>query len=78
MTDHTMILDAGELAFDPAVHPERYAGVRTRRMFAFLIDAAVIFFLMILASIVIAVLGIFTLGLGWLLFPLVWPVVAIL
>ena len=78
MTDHTMILDAGELAFDPAVHPERYSGVRTRRVFAFLIDAAVIFFLMVAASIVIAVLGIFTLGLGWLLFPLVWPVVAIL
>jgi len=76
MTDSTMTY--GPTAYDPAVHPERYEGVRTRRIFAFFVDAAVIFFLMVMASMVIAVLGIFTLGLGWLLFPLVWPVVAIL
>jgi uncharacterized RDD family membrane protein YckC len=74
----TMTLDPGALALDPAVHPERYEGVRTRRTFAFLVDAAVILFLMLVASLVIAVLGIVTLGLGWLLFPAVWPVVAIL
>jgi len=74
----TMTLDAGELALDPAVHPERYEGVRTRRSFAFLVDAGVILFLMIVTWIVIAVLGVFTLGVGWLLFPAVWPVVAIL
>jgi uncharacterized RDD family membrane protein YckC len=28
--------------------------------------------------VLIAVLGIFTLGLGWLLFPAIWPLVAIL
>lgn len=65
-------------AFDPVAHPERYDGVRSRRMFAFLIDASVILFLMLLASFVIAVLGVFTFGLGWLLFPAVWPVVAII
>ncbi|MBA3516265.1 MAG: RDD family protein [Rhizobiales bacterium] len=70
--------DAGEVAYDPAVHPERYEGVRSRRMFAFLIDAAVILSLMLLASLVIAVLGVFTFGLGWFLLPAVWPVVAIL
>jgi uncharacterized RDD family membrane protein YckC len=74
----TMTLDTGELALDPTVHPERYEGVRTRRSFAFLVDAGVILFLMIVAWIVIAVLGVFTLGVGWLLFPAVWPVVAIL
>ena len=74
----TSILDAGELEFDPAVHPERYEGVRTRRSFAFLIDAAVVLVLMAVASMIIAILGIFTLGLGWLLFPAVWPLVAIL
>ena len=78
MSQATYDLDAGELAFDPAVHPERYDGVRTRRSSAFLIDSAVVLFLMILASIVIAILGVFTLGLGWFLFPLVWPAVAIL
>ena len=76
MTDSTMTF--GPAAYDPAAHPERYEGVRTRRIFAFFIDAAVIFFLMVLASMVIAILGIFTFGLGWFLFPLVWPVVATL
>ena len=78
MTDSTVTLDAGELALDPAVHPERYQGVRTRRISAFLLDAALVLGLMLVATLVIAVLGIFTLGLGWLLFPAVWPVVAIL
>ena len=75
---HATTLDAGELSFDPAVHPELYEGVRTRRVFAFLIDAAVVFFLMIVAYIVISILGVLTLGLGFLLLPAVWPVVAIL
>ena len=74
----TMTLDARELAYDPAVHPELYDGVRTRRIFAFIVDAAVILVLMLVASLVIAVLGVVTLGLGWFLFPLVWPVVALL
>jgi len=77
MSQTTVTLSDPASAFDPAVRPERYEGVRTRRIFAFLIDAATILFLMLAASLVIAVLGIFTLGLGWLLFPAVWPVVAI-
>jgi uncharacterized RDD family membrane protein YckC len=75
---HAVILDAGEMNVDPAIHPEVYEGVRTRRSFAFLIDAAIIFVLMAAAYVVIAVVGIFTLGLLWLLFPAVWPLVAIL
>lgn len=78
MAAETHTHDTRTMAFDPAVRPELYDGVRTRRIFAFLVDAAVIFFLMVLASVVIAVLGLFTFGLGWLLFPLVWPFVAIL
>jgi uncharacterized RDD family membrane protein YckC len=74
----TITLESRELDYDPAVRPERYDGVRTRRIFAFLIDAAVILFLMIAAYLVIGVLGILTLGLLWLLLPAVWPVVAIL
>ncbi|HEX2256127.1 MAG TPA: RDD family protein [Afifellaceae bacterium] len=66
------------MAFDPAARPELYDGVRTRRIFAFLVDAGIIFLLMVLASVVVAVLGLFTFGLGWLLFPLIWPFVAIL
>ncbi len=78
MSQTTITLDAGELTYDPGVHPERYEGVRTRRAFAFLIDAAVVLVLMVVAYLIIAVIGIFTLGLLWLLLPAVWPVVAIL
>jgi uncharacterized RDD family membrane protein YckC len=78
MSQTTLSLHPGDAAYDQAVHPERYEGVRTRRIFAFFIDAAAILFLMLVAYGVITLLGIFTLGLGWLLFPAVWPVVAIL
>ena len=71
-------LDARELEIDPTVRPGRYEGVRTRRIFAFLIDATVVLLLMVVAYVLIGVLGIFTLGLLWLLLPAVWPVVAIL
>ena len=74
----TITIDAGEVQYDPAAHPELYEGVRTRRAFAFLIDFSVVFALMVFAYVVIAVVGVFTLGLLWLLFPAVWPVVAIL
>ena len=76
MSETYTTLDGRDLHFDPAVRPELYDGVRTRRIFAFLIDAAVILALMLGASLVIGLLGILTLGLGWFLFPLVWPVVA--
>ena len=78
MSNAFSTVEARDMAFDPAVRPELYDGVRTRRIFAVLIDATVIFFLMLLASLVIGVLGLFTLGLGWFLMPLVWPFVAIL
>ena len=77
MTDATVIEDR-EMAYDPAVMPELYDGVRTRRIIAFFIDVCFILALMVLASMVIVILGIFTLGLGWLLLALVWPFVAIL
>ena len=74
----TITYDAGALEYDPAVHPERYDGVRTRRTFAFLVDFIIVGFLMLSAFLVILVVGIFTLGLLWLLLPAVWPALAIL
>jgi uncharacterized RDD family membrane protein YckC len=74
----TITLESSDIAFDPAIRPECYEGVRTRRIFAFLVDLAVIFFLMAIAYVVIGILGIFTLGLLWIALPAVWPVVAIL
>ena len=77
MTDTYSTLDSRDAAFDPAVRPELYDGVRSRRVFAFLVDAAVVLVLMLGATMVVALLGVLTLGLGWLLFPLIWPLVAI-
>lgn len=71
-------LDANDIALDPLAHPELYDGVRTRRIFAFFVDAAIILCLMVVAYIVVSILGVLTLGLGFLLLPAVWPAVAIL
>jgi uncharacterized RDD family membrane protein YckC len=51
--------------------------VRTRRVMAFLFDYAVILCLTLLAGIVVFFLGILTLGLGWLLYGILVPLVAI-
>jgi uncharacterized RDD family membrane protein YckC len=60
-------------AFDPGTQPELFRGVLTRRVFAFLIDLVVLSIPVILAYVFVAVFGLITLGLGWLLFWLVWP-----
>src|SRR6202163_4518681 len=60
-------------AFDPWTQPELFRGVLTRRAFAFLIDLVVLSIPVILAVIFIAVFGVVTLGLGWMLFWLVSP-----
>jgi uncharacterized RDD family membrane protein YckC len=60
-------------AFDPWTQPELFAGVLTRRVFAFLIDLLVLSIPVIVACVFIAVFGVVTLGLGWALFWLVWP-----
>jgi uncharacterized RDD family membrane protein YckC len=58
---------------DPRLQPELFRGVLTRRVFAFLIDLVVLSIPVILAYMFIAVFGVVTLGLGWLLFWLVYP-----
>src|SRR6202047_2209975 len=60
-------------AFDPALQPELFRGVLTRRVFAFLIALLVLSIPVILAVVFIAVFGVVTLGLGWALFWLVSP-----
>src|ERR1700691_5003219 len=60
-------------AFAPLARPELFRGVLTRRFFAFLIDLVVLSIPVILAVVFIAVFGVVTLGLGWVLFWLVSP-----
>lgn len=73
---NTRILD-GEIISDRLNDVRLYEGVRSRRVMAFLIDYFVIALLLIPVAIVVLVLGIVTLGLGWALFSVIGPVVAL-
>jgi uncharacterized RDD family membrane protein YckC len=53
-------------------------GVRTKRVFAVLIDWAIILGLCIPVAIVIFLLGVATLGLGWILYGAMFPAVSLL
>jgi len=66
-----------EHAFDPYSEPELFRNVLTRRVIAFMIDLIVLSVPVALAYVFIAVFGLITLGLGWVLFWLVWPATVI-
>jgi uncharacterized RDD family membrane protein YckC len=55
-----------------------YDGVRTRRVIAVMIDYLIVAVLTIPVAILVFFLGILTLGLGWILFSILVPAVAIL
>jgi uncharacterized RDD family membrane protein YckC len=65
--------DVPPYAFDPYLQPELFRGVLTRRVVAFIIDVIVLSIPIVLAVLFIAVFGLVTLGLGWMLFWLVSP-----
>jgi uncharacterized RDD family membrane protein YckC len=60
-------------AYDPAIMPELFEGVLSRRILAFFIDVVVIAVPVMLAAIFVFVLGFVTFGLGWVLFWLLKP-----
>jgi uncharacterized RDD family membrane protein YckC len=60
-------------AYDPALNPELFEGVLSRRIIAFFIDVVVIMAPVVLAAVVIFLFGIVTFGLGWALFWLLSP-----
>ena len=69
--------NAGDrFAFDPVMQPWLYDGVRTRRIFAFLLDIVVLTIFLVIAAFVIGLLGILTFGVGWLLYAILFPVLA--
>ncbi|MCZ4075642.1 RDD family protein [Agrobacterium sp. LMR679] len=55
-----------------------YSGVLSRRVFAFLIDYAIVLLLCIPAAVIVFFLGVITLGLGWFLYPALFVIVAVL
>ena len=62
---------------NPRATPEYYEGVLSRRIVAFLIDCFFVYGPIVLLAFFIFVLGIVTLGLGWLLFWLLSPIFVI-
>ena len=63
----------------PALDDGRlYRSVRTRRILAFCIDYLIVGLLLIPVSIIVGLLGIITLGLGWMLFGILAPIVALI
>ena len=64
-------------AYDPVVQSQLFDGVIFKRSIAFLVDAIIILVLTVVAYIVVALLGVLTLGLAWLLFGIVFPAVGL-
>ncbi|GGB56502.1 RDD family protein [Roseibium aquae] len=63
--------------FDPQTRPELFSGIRSRRVFAFFIDVIAIAVLFTLAAVLVFFLGIFTLGLAWMIYFVLWQTVAL-
>jgi uncharacterized RDD family membrane protein YckC len=55
-----------------------YSGVLSRRVFAFIIDYAIVLLLCIPAAVIVFFLGVITLGLGFFLYPVLFIIVAVL
>lgn len=72
----TRILD-GEIINSRLDDVRAYNGVRTRRVLAFCIDYLIIGLLLIPVGIAVFLLGLVTLGLGWSLFAVIAPLVAL-
>lgn len=64
-------------AYDPQAEPDLFEGILSKRIVAFLIDAVLIVVLMIPAALIVLILGIVTLGLAWLLFPILFAIVSL-
>jgi uncharacterized RDD family membrane protein YckC len=79
MSDTARLPPVGDLpAYDPSTRPELFFELRRRRIMAWLIDVLVILALVCVFGVLVFFLGILTLGLGWSLFAILGPAVAIL
>jgi uncharacterized RDD family membrane protein YckC len=74
---NTRVLE-GEIVTTSFDDVRLYEGVRTRRVVAVMIDYLIVALLTIPVAILVFFLGILTLGLGWMLFSVLVPAVAVL
>lgn len=61
-------------AYDPNTQLELFDGVLARRFFAFILDAIIIVVPIVMLTLFIALFGLVTFGIGWLLFFLLTPI----
>ncbi len=75
---HNAMPEEDRSAFDPlsGIDPLRLEGVRTRRMLAFVVDYLLILAGISIGAVAVFILGVLTLGLAWLLFPILGVLVA--
>ena len=64
--------------FDPVLEPDLFQDVLKRRAIAYLFDILGVSLLWVVAAIVVAILGIATFGLAWMIYPALWPIVGVL
>ena len=72
-----MNLDSDSIDLDEARRPELFESVPARRVVAFFVDAILIGLLMIPGALVLFVIAVATLGIGILLFPALFAIVAL-
>jgi len=66
----------GDILISPLDDIRLYDGVRTRRVLAFIIDYLIVTLLMIPFGLAVFLFGLVTLGFGWSLFGIIFPLVA--
>jgi uncharacterized RDD family membrane protein YckC len=74
---NTRVLD-GEIIASRLDDARSYDGVRSRRILAFCLDYLIVALLLIPFAILVLLLGLLTFGLGWMLFAVLGPAVALI
>ncbi|MCB1488926.1 MAG: RDD family protein [Bauldia sp.] len=68
---------AAPVLYDPDDYPELYDAILSKRIVAFVIDAIIVVLLMIPAALVVFIVGVVTLGIGWVLYSALFAIVAL-
>ena len=77
MSDNGQRPVSDRFVYDPQRDPDLFDGILSKRIIAFVIDAILIFALMIPAGLIVLILGFVTLGVGWLLFSPLFAIIAL-
>ena len=73
----TSLKPPGRFVYDAETQPDLFEDILSKRIIAFVFDAILIVLLMVPAALLVLVLGVITLGIGWLLFPPLFALVAL-